>query len=133
MRNGRRRARGAIAVACGAVVLGTFGVPALWAGGAKWTAPPLAAARVNPLAVDAGLPGGRKLFGERCASCHGDAGQGTRMAPDLRERDVQDQSDGALFWKISQGNTRRGMPTYSYLPEPQRWQLVLTVRSLSSH
>ena len=39
MRNGRRRARGAIAVACGAVVLGTFGVPALWAGGAKWTVP----------------------------------------------------------------------------------------------
>jgi len=117
----------------GAIMLGSFNPRVLRAGDAKWTAPPAASARLNPLAGDAGLDGGRKLFRERCASCHGHDGQGTRMAPDLRGRDVQGQSDGALFWKISQGNTRRGMPTYSYLPEPQRWQLVLCVRSLSFH
>ena len=42
--------------------------------------------------------------------------------------DVQVQTDGALFWKISSGNTRAGMPTFSFLPEPQRWQLVLYLR-----
>ena len=46
--------------------------------------------------------------------------------------DVQAQTDGALFWKIASGNTRRGMPTFSYLPEPQRWQLVLALRGLQA-
>jgi hypothetical protein len=44
---------------------------------------------------------------------------------------VQSQRDGALFWKISTGNTREGMPAFSFLPEPQRWQLVLHVRGLA--
>jgi mono/diheme cytochrome c family protein len=102
------------------------------AGDKRWTAPPEAAGRANPLAghLDV-VGGGRKVFRDRCASCHGDDGRGTRKAPDLTGRDVQGQSDGALFWKIGQGNTRRGMPTFSYLPEPQRWQLVLYLRSLS--
>jgi hypothetical protein len=44
--------------------------------------------------------------------------------------DVQAQSDGALFWKISSGNTHSGMPAFSFLPEPQRWQLVLRLRHM---
>jgi ribosomal protein S6E (S10) len=45
---------------------------------------------------------------------------------------VQQQSDGALFWKISGGNSRQGMPAFSFLPEPQRWQLVLHIRASAS-
>jgi hypothetical protein len=45
---------------------------------------------------------------------------------------VQSQSDGALFWKITNGNPDRGMPSFSRLPELQRWQLVLYIRSLRS-
>ena len=37
--------------------------------------------------------------------------------------------DGTLFWKVSSGNARQGMPPFSYLPEAQRWQLVLWLRT----
>ncbi len=99
-------------------------------GDSQWTAPPDAAAKPNPLA---GRPetvaGGRKLFHERCAMCHGEDGRGTRRGPDLTA-DVQAQTDGELFWKIGSGNTRSGMPSFSYLPPPERWQLVLFLRGL---
>ena len=49
--------------------------------------------------------------------------------PNLMTRRVQDQTDGAIFWKITSGNTRSGMPTFSLLPELQRWQLVNYLRS----
>ena len=45
---------------------------------------------------------------------------------------VQQQSDGTLFWKITNGNPDRGMPSFSRLPELQRWQLVLYLRTLKS-
>jgi mono/diheme cytochrome c family protein len=97
----------------------------------RWTAPPDQAERINPLSgrSDA-VAGGRKVYGQRCAACHGDDGRGTPKAPDLTGPSVQEQRDGALFWKISSGNTRQGMPSFSFLPEGQRWQLVLAVRSL---
>ena len=95
----------------------------------SWTAPPRPAARPNPLA---GRPetaaGGAKLFHSRCAGCHGADGRGTAKGPDLMDPLVQAQTDGALFWKMSGGNTRSGMPAFSSLPELQRWQLVLHLR-----
>src|SRR5260370_31637669 len=42
----------------------------------------------------------------------------------------QPQSDGTLFWKITDGNASRGMPSFSKLPELQRWQIVLYIRAL---
>ena len=95
-----------------------------------WVAPVDAASKINPLAnrTDA-VAGGRKVFQQRCATCHGDDGRGSSKAPDLTQPAVQDQRDGALFWKVSSGNTRQGMPSFSFLPEAQRWQLVLYVRS----
>ena len=95
-----------------------------------WAAPHDATSKINPLAnrTDA-VAGGRKLFHQRCATCHGDDGRGSTKAPDLTQPAVQEQSDGALFWKISGGNTRQGMPSFSFLPELQRWQLVLHIRA----
>jgi mono/diheme cytochrome c family protein len=100
---------------------------------AMWLAPVEEASKSNPLATrpDA-VAGGRKLFHQRCSTCHGEDGRGTTRAPDLTQPDVQGQSDGALFWKISGGNSRQGMPAFSFLPEPQRWQLVLHVRAAAS-
>ena len=97
---------------------------------ASWVAPADRNARANPLAnrPDA-VAGGRKLFHQRCSTCHGEDGRGTAYGPDLTTAEVQAQTDGALFWKISSGDTRTGMPGFSFLPEPQRWQLVLHVRS----
>jgi mono/diheme cytochrome c family protein len=96
-----------------------------------WVAPPNAASKRNPLASRPELAaGGARIFAERCAMCHGDTGRGTPDAPSLVTDDVLNQTDGSLFWKISSGNTRAGMPTFSFLPEGQRWQLVLHVRNL---
>jgi mono/diheme cytochrome c family protein len=98
---------------------------------ANWHAPEEAAARKNPLAEKPELAaGGRKLFKRNCVECHGDSGQGLKKAADLQLPVVQDQSDGALFWKITNGNPDRGMPSFSGIPELQRWQLVLHLRTL---
>jgi mono/diheme cytochrome c family protein len=95
-----------------------------------WIAPSSEAARVNPLSgQSSAVAGGSKLFHERCTACHGDDARGTPRAPGLTKASVQIQSDGALFWKISSGNTRRGMPPYSFLPRAQRWQLVMFLRA----
>jgi mono/diheme cytochrome c family protein len=101
---------------------------------ATWIAPLSTAARINPLAgrIDT-VSGGRRLYQQRCATCHGEDGHGSSKAPDLTQPAVQAQNDGAIFWKISSGNTRQGMPTFSFLPEPQRWQTVLYLRALAAH
>lgn len=96
----------------------------------KWTAPASQSTRANPLTGRSDVQsGGNKLFHERCSVCHGEDARGTARGPDLTAARVQDQSDGVLFWKISSGNTRTGMPTFSFLPELQRWQLVAHVRA----
>jgi mono/diheme cytochrome c family protein len=101
----------------------------------SWRAPEEAASRRNPLA---GKPeaaaGGEKLFKRNCVECHGANGSGLekKHAADLQLPIVQQQSDGTLFWKITNGNPDRGMPSFSRLPELQRWQLVLYLRTLRS-
>jgi mono/diheme cytochrome c family protein len=100
----------------------------------QWQPPPQAVKRRNPLADRPQLAaGGRKLFLRHCAECHGNDGRGVwrKNAADFELPVVQEQTDGALFWKITNGNQSRGMPTWSELPELQRWQLVLFVRTLN--
>ena len=57
--------------------------------------------------------------------------QGGRKAPSLLAAPVQQATPGALFWLLSNGVVRRGMPVWSKLPEPQRWQLVSYIQSLT--
>ena len=96
-------------------------------------APEKARARSNPLETDPdAVAAGRKLFAGHCAECHGDAAQGTRKAPSLRVDEVQQASPGAIFWVLTIGVARRGMPVWSKLPEPQRWQIVTYIKSLGS-
>lgn len=119
------------------VLLGSGVLAMLWAQSVAyrpdegWQAPRAAAGRSNPLpATTEIVGGGRKLFLRHCAECHRSDGQGGKKAADLLLPVVQAQSDGALFWKISNGNPRRGMPAWGRLPEAQRWQLVLYLRAL---
>jgi mono/diheme cytochrome c family protein len=97
-------------------------------------APAKAAARHNPMQDDAdAIPGGAKLFALHCAECHGDTaegGKGNKKGPSLRVPEVQQAAPGALFWLLTNGVVRRGMPVWSKLPEPQRWQLVSYIKSL---
>jgi len=95
-----------------------------------WAAPSVVESRRSALANEPEiLAGGKKVFHQRCAVCHGKDGTGGNRGPNLMTARVQRQSDGALFWKISSGNTRTGMPGFSFLPEAQRWQLVLHLRA----
>ncbi len=97
----------------------------------NWRAPESAAARANPLAGKSDfVAGGAKLFQRHCAECHGPTGTGLKKAANLTLPDVQTQTDGVLFWKMTNGNPVHGMPTFSRLPELQRWQLVLYLRTL---
>jgi len=100
---------------------------------ANWKAPAEAVARQNPLRhKPEAAAGGQKLFHRNCVECHGEGGIGLarKRSANLLLPVVQEQTDGALFWKITNGNVDRGMPAFSKLPELQRWQLVLYLRSL---
>jgi mono/diheme cytochrome c family protein len=94
-------------------------------------APPKYRAKTNPMLKDKdAVPAGKVLFEEHCLECHGENALGTKKAPSLRAQEVQFAPPGAVFWILTNGIVRKGMPVWSKLPEPQRWQLVTYVQSL---
>jgi mono/diheme cytochrome c family protein len=96
-------------------------------------APKKAAARPNPLATDPEAPSaGAKLFVRHCGECHGETAEGGKKGPSLRAPEVQQASPGAIFWILTNGVVRRGMPVWSKLPDAQRWQLVSYIKSLGA-
>jgi mono/diheme cytochrome c family protein len=95
-------------------------------------APRKAASRRNPLEHDPeAVAAGAKLFDRHCAECHGETADGGRKGPSLRAHELQQATPGTLFWILTNGVVRRGMPVWSKLPEPQRWQIVTYLRSLA--
>jgi len=106
--------------------------------GVKWVAPTAQAQKTNPVAANpASIDAGRKIYMQRCAKCHGEAGKGD--GPDAVElklhparftgSSVHDESDGALFWKISVG--KKGMPDFAKRLSPtDRWNVVNFLRTL---
>jgi cytochrome c oxidase cbb3-type subunit 2 len=87
--------------------------------------------KANPLVKDKNaVPAGKVLFEEHCEECHGENALGTKKAPSLRVQEVQTAPPGSVFWILTNGVVRKGMPVWSKLPEPQRWQLVTYVQSL---
>jgi mono/diheme cytochrome c family protein len=108
--------------------------------GASWKAPPEAVARPNPVPPTLpALGGGKSIYLKRCASCHGDSGdgKGTEAArystkpPDFRDvKLMQSMTDGELFWKITVGN--RPMPSFrKRLSEEERWDVIDYIRTFS--
>ncbi len=81
---------------------------------------------------------GEKLFSTYCVSCHGKNGLGDgspgKFNPppaNFHSKRVADQTNGALFWKLTNG---RGisMPSYKgVFSEEQRWQLIAYVRQFA--
>ena len=100
-----------------------------------WRPSEEAASKANPLARrPQAVAGGKKLFVRNCAECHNQDGSGLlkKHSADFQLAIVQGQSDGTLFWKITNGNPDHGMPSFSKLPELERWQLVLFLRTLKA-
>ncbi len=88
-------------------------------------------ARANPLLGDAqAIAAGGKLFRQHCAACHGQDANGRRDRPGLRSEHVKDATPGQLQWPLTNGSMKNGMPSWSRLPEIQRWQLVTYLKSL---
>ena len=103
----------------------------------KWTAPTSASKIKNPIALtNKIIAKGKKTYTKICQTCHGTNGLGDgAAAKDLnpkpasfKDSTVQAQTDGALFWKISEG--KGAMSSYkNLLTTDHRWQLVHYLRT----
>lgn len=104
----------------------------------KWVAPAAEAQKKNPVPVnDSSVALGQKIYLQRCAGCHGKTGKGD--GPDaadlgihpakLSDAAVQEQTDGALFWKVTVG--KKPMPNYrTRLSPTDRWSVINYLRTL---
>ena len=96
-------------------------------------APKPAKEKKNPFAGDQeAVAAGGKLFEQHCSECHGPKAGGTHRGVSLLREEVQQATPGALFWILTNGVVRRGMPVWSKLPEQERWQIVTFLESLKS-
>lgn len=101
-----------------------------------WKAPEEAKKILNPTTnFEKSIINGKKLYKSRCAVCHGRTGLGDgpggkALVPkpeSLLTSLVQDQTDGEIFWKISNG--RNDMIKWEpILTEQERWDLVNYMR-----
>ncbi|MDE3200335.1 MAG: cytochrome c [Acidobacteriota bacterium] len=88
-------------------------------------------ARVNPYAGNAeAAAAGKLIFEDNCAKCHGDDAEGRHGRPSLRSERVAHATDGELAWILRNGQAFHGMPSWSSLPEQQRWQIITYLRTL---
>jgi mono/diheme cytochrome c family protein len=93
--------------------------------------PEAARRKTNPFADQkVAIAAGARLFADHCAQCHGSDALGRDGRPSLRGKDVQQATDGEIFWLLKNGNRRRGMPSWSSLPAPSRWQIIAYLKSL---
>ncbi|GLQ45743.1 hypothetical protein GCM10007862_07940 [Dyella lipolytica] len=94
-------------------------------------APSAASSVANPYSGQASaIKAGGAAYATYCASCHGISGQGSGNIPALAHGAAQQATDGALFWFITKGAVNNGMPSWSSLPEQQRWQIVSYLKTL---
>lgn len=117
------------------ILTATIGGLAAAANGRKGTlvqqAPANTSQLVNPCEGDQrAAAAGAKLYRRECAPCHGKSGEGFLNAPPLDRPDVKNAPPGALFWVLRNGSLRHGMPSFSHLPEAQRWQIITYIRTL---
>jgi mono/diheme cytochrome c family protein len=112
--------------------------PEAW-GEEEWTAPSRAARKKNPIPADEkSVALGKQLYIKECHSCHGATGKGDGPAAkdlktspgDLSKPKMWQQTDGAVFWKISEG--KKPMPSMEKAWTPdERWHCINYVRTLA--
>ncbi len=111
----------------------------MYAQNSSWTSPSYVDTIKNPVPLNGPmLEEAKKIYDNTCWSCHGLGGKGDGPArvqlktkpADHTSSIVLNQSDGALFWKISVGKGDM-QPYAKLLTVKQRWALVNYIRSLS--
>ena len=105
----------------------------------NWQSPEEANQMKNPFTENIkSTEKGRKIYSKLCWSCHGKTGKGDgpaalalKPAPaNYGKGTIQEQTDGAIFWKITNG--KGSMASYkSILTDDQRWMLVNYIRFLA--
>jgi mono/diheme cytochrome c family protein len=103
------------------------------AGDGLWVAkvPEKERARHNPFdGNQSAQAAGAKLFSQNCASCHGNDASGRDRHPSLRTDRIRSTTPGELQWLLTNGSMKNGMPSWSRLPEQQRWQIVSYIKTL---
>jgi len=104
-----------------------------------WPVPDKNAKMANPVKSNTeSISAGKALWNEHCSSCHGKKGlgDGSKAAQlktqpqDLSKAALQAQSDGSLYYKITEG--RDDMPSFKKkLPDSEDiWNLVNYIRTL---
>jgi len=104
-----------------------------------WPVPDEAAKKPNPVkSSSTSISAGKSLWNQHCSSCHGKTGMGDgskaaqlkTQPDDLGAATLQSQSDGSIFYKISEG--RSDMPGFKKkLPDANDiWDLVNFIRTL---
>lgn len=89
-------------------------------------------AQANPLANQPeAIAAGALVFREHCQQCHKANAEGDgHKRPALRSERIRTASDGDIEWFLRQGDLGHGMPSWSSLPQAQRWQVVAYLRSI---
>jgi glucose/arabinose dehydrogenase len=75
---------------------------------------------------------GKTLYARNCLACHGKLGKGTGNVPSLVDGKLKGVPDGEVFWFVTKGDKDNGMPSWAFLPEEKRWQIVTYVESLAA-
>ena len=94
-------------------------------------APASAKGQKNPFAgQQAAVDAGKPLYTRNCLACHGKTLQGTGNVPSLVDGKLKGVTAGEVFWFITKGDKDNGMPSWAFLPEQARWQIVTYVESM---
>jgi mono/diheme cytochrome c family protein len=104
-----------------------------------WPVPDKYVKMPNPVKADAAsISTGKELWSKHCQSCHGKTGKGDgpkaaqlkTVPDDMTKADVQKQTDGAFFYKTSEG--RSDMPSFKKkIPDQEDiWAIINYVRTL---
>ena len=96
-------------------------------------APAAAKAMKNPYqGQQSALDEGKTLYARNCLACHGKTLQGTGNVPSLIDGKLKGITQGEVFWFITKGDKDSGMPSWAFLPEEKRWQVVTYVEAVAS-
>jgi mono/diheme cytochrome c family protein len=122
-----RQTRWFLLVALGATLSFAAGSSSRWE-----HVPPRDHAQPNPVA---GQPeaaaAGALVYREHCQQCHKANAQGDgHRRPSLHSERIRTASDGDIEWFLRQGDLGHGMPSWSSLPQAQRWQVVAYLKSI---